>query len=89
MNTTEQRVRDALAKQHGIPAHSIDLAASLHNLSPNRAVDSLDAIETIFFLEDEFGIEISDCDAENLHTVQQVIDYCSKPQLIRQRPVFN
>jgi acyl carrier protein len=37
--------------------------------------DSLDAVEMIMDVEDEFGIEISDEDAEKIGTVQQAIDY--------------
>ncbi|CAG4889523.1 acyl carrier protein [Paraburkholderia gardini] len=37
--------------------------------------DSLDAVEFIMAIEDEFGIEISDEDAAKIATVQQAIDY--------------
>jgi acyl carrier protein len=37
--------------------------------------DSLDVVETIMAIEDEFGFEIHDEDAEKMETVQQAIDY--------------
>jgi len=37
--------------------------------------DSLDTVELVMALEDEFGIEIPDEDAEKINTVQNAIDY--------------
>jgi len=37
--------------------------------------DSLDMVEIIMKVEEEFGIEINDEDAEKLHTMQEVVDY--------------
>jgi len=40
--------------------------------------DSLDVVEMIMALEEKFGIEIPDSEAENIKTVQDVVDYIEK-----------
>lgn len=92
MKTPEERVREVLAKQHCIAAEAVVLTAPLQSPAPGAEGDSLDRVETLMSLEDEFGIEIPDWDAENLSTVQQAIDYCAKPEQIRKpgfSPAFN
>lgn len=42
--------------------------------------DSLDVVELVMELEDEFDLEISDEDAENISTVQNVVDYINSNQ---------
>ncbi|MES2415132.1 MAG: acyl carrier protein [Pseudomonadota bacterium] len=90
--TIEERVRAVLAKQHCITTDAVQLTAPLHNPCPAANGDSLDQVETIMFLEDEFGIEIPDWDADSIKTVQGAIDYCSRPNLMRKPghiPAFN
>lgn len=45
------------------------------SITKDLGADSLDVIELIMALEDEFGLEISDEDAETITTVGQAIDY--------------
>ena len=45
------------------------------NLMKDLSADSLDAVEIIMALEDEFGIEIPDEDAENIQTVGDLVKY--------------
>lgn len=90
----EERVRKVLANQHAVDEALIVNTASLNSPAPDTNGDSLDRVETIMGLEDEFGIEIPDWDADNLVTVQNAIDYCAKPQLkktaySRNPPTFN
>ena len=45
------------------------------NIMKDLEADSLDAVEIIMAIEDEFGIEISDDDAENFQTVGDIVGY--------------
>jgi len=45
------------------------------SISDDLGADSLEKIEAIMALEDEFGLEIPDSDVENISTVQDAIDY--------------
>jgi acyl carrier protein len=45
------------------------------HLSDDLGADSLDKVEMIMALEDEFGVEIRDVDAERIVTVRDAIDY--------------
>lgn len=45
------------------------------NLVKDLSADSLDAVEIIMAIEDEFGIEIPDEDAENIQTVGDLVKY--------------
>jgi acyl carrier protein len=45
------------------------------HLANDLGFDSLDLIEMVMAIEDEFGIEISDEDADKIGTVQQAVDY--------------
>ena len=50
------------------------------NLIDDLDADSLDVVELIMSLEDEFGIAISDNDAAQLYTVGRIVDYLEKLQ---------
>ena len=45
------------------------------NFGDDLDADSLDLVELVMSLEEEFGTEISDEDAENIRTVQDAVDY--------------
>lgn len=45
------------------------------NLSKDLGLDSLDVVDALFFIEEEFGIEIPDEDANELYSVDQIVDY--------------
>ena len=70
MNNIAERVIDVVVAKLHVPPGSVTPAA---NLAQDFATTSLDMVETIMSLEDEFGIEISDRDAEHLKTVGDVI----------------
>ena len=61
-----------IAEQLGMPVADV---TSEKNFIKDLGADSLDTIELIMALEDEFSIEISDDDAEKIETVQQALDY--------------
>ena len=66
------KVREALAKQFELDPESITLDT---NLIDDLGADSLDVVELIMSLEDEFGVTISDEDAAQLYTVGSIVDY--------------
>ena len=67
----------ALAKQFEVEPESITLET---NLIDDMGADSLDVVELIMSLEDNYGIAISDEDAAELYTVRRIIDYLEKRQ---------
>ena len=72
-----EKVRDALANQFELNPESVTLDT---NLIEDLGADSLDVVELIMALEDEFGIAISDEDAAQLYTVRRICDYLEKLQ---------
>ena len=72
-----ENVQKALAEQFEMEADSITMDT---NLIDDLGADSLDVVELIMSLEDEFGIAISDNDAAQLYTVGRIVDYLEKLQ---------
>ena len=72
-----EKVRSALAKQFEIDPETITAET---NLIDDLGADSLDVVELIMSLEDEFGIAISDEDAAQLYTVRRIVEYLEKLQ---------
>ena len=72
-----EQIRDVLAKQFEIDPESITIDTSLID---DIGADSLDVVELIMSLEDNYGIAISDEDAAELYTVRRIIDYLEKRQ---------
>ena len=72
MSTIEERVKKIVAEQLGVKAEDVTNSASFVN---DLGADSLDTVELVMALEDEFECEIPDEDAEKITTVQQAIDY--------------
>ena len=72
-----EKVRDALAKQLELDPETITEDT---NLLDDLGADSLDVVELIVELEDEFGIKISDEDAAQLTTVGRIVEYLEKIQ---------
>lgn len=71
MNTFE-RVKKVLVEQLDVSEDEVVPAASIID---DLKADSLDVVEIIMGLEEEFDVEIPDDDAEKITTVQQIINY--------------
>ena len=72
-----EKVKSVLAQQFALDPESITMDT---NLIDDLGADSLDVVELIMSLEDEFGIAISDNDAAQLYTVGRIVDYLEKFQ---------
>jgi acyl carrier protein len=71
MNTTHARTLKIINAQ----GHFIDSAVPVNRLVDDFDFDSLDRVEIMIAIEEEFGIEIVEDDFDTLQTVQQVIDH--------------
>ncbi|SFE31063.1 acyl carrier protein [Thermoanaerobacter thermohydrosulfuricus] len=69
-----EKVRDIIAEQLGIDPEEITMESSFID---DLGADSLDIVELIMALEEEFDIEIPDEDAEKIKTVGDVLEYLS------------
>jgi acyl carrier protein len=72
MSDIEQRVKKIVAEQLGANEADVKNESSFVD---DLGADSLDTVELVMALEEEFGCEIPDEDAEKITTVQQAIDY--------------
>lgn len=72
MSTIEKRVKKIVVEQLGVKEESVTPEASFVD---DLGADSLDTVELVMALEEEFEAEIPDEDAEKIRTVQDAIDY--------------
>ena len=74
MSDYEKRVKDIIVEQLDLDVDVSELNNS-SSFVDDLGADSLDTVELVMALEEEFEAEIPDEDAENIQTVQQAIDY--------------
>ena len=72
MSNVEQQVKAIVAEQLGVKLEQVTNNASFVD---DLGADSVDTVELVMALEEEFETEIPDEDAEKITTVQQAIDY--------------
>ena len=72
MSNIEERVIKMVAEQLGVKEEDVKSTSSFVE---DLGADSLDTVELIMALEEEFNTEIPDEEAEKITTVQQAIDY--------------
>lgn len=75
MSDIKARVIKVVAEQLGVDESQITPEKSF---VADLGADSLDTVELVMALEDEFGMEIPDEDAEGISTVQAALDYAEK-----------
>ena len=72
---TIEKVKQIIAEQLGVDENEITPSSSFVE---DLGADSLDTVELVMALEENFSIEIPDEDAEKIRTVQDAIDYIDK-----------
>jgi len=72
MSTIEDRVKKIVIEQLGVNEDQVTLEASFVD---DLGADSLDTVELVMLLEEEFDTEIPDDEAEKINTVQAAVDY--------------
>ena len=77
MSSIEERVKKIIIEQLGVSEDEVSEEASFVD---DLGADSLDTVELVMALEEEFECEIPDEEAENITTVKQAMDYVNKHQ---------
>ncbi|MEE1925852.1 acyl carrier protein [Pseudomonas sp. 148P] len=77
MSTIEERVKKIVAEQLGVKEEEVKPESSFVD---DLGADSLDTVELVMALEEEFETEIPDEEAEKITTVQAAIDYVNANQ---------
>ena len=72
MSSVEERVAKIVIEQLGVKEEEVKSEASFVD---DLGADSLDTVELVMALEEEFGTEIPDEEAEKITTVQLAVDY--------------
>jgi acyl carrier protein len=73
--SVEDRVKSIIVEQLGVDAEEVTPDASFVE---DLGADSLDTVELIMAFEEEFGVEISDDEAEKIKKVKDAVEYIDK-----------
>ena len=77
MSTVDERVKRLICEQLGVKEEEVKEEASFVD---DLGADSLDTVELVMALEEEFETEIPDEEAESITTVKEAIDYITAHQ---------
>ncbi len=77
MDSVPEKVIGIVSDQLGVPKEKVSIETSFVN---DLGADSLDTVELVMELEEEFNINIPDDAAEKIQTVGEAIDYIQKAQ---------
>ncbi|MNU19619.1 Acyl carrier protein [compost metagenome] len=75
MKTVQERVAKLIAEQFGIPESEVTPEKKLEE---NFGADSLDAVEVMMAVEDEFGFDVPDDELGKFQSVQDIQDYVAQ-----------
>jgi acyl carrier protein len=75
MSTVDERVKKIVIEQLGVKEEEVSNESSFVD---DLGADSLDTVELVMALEEEFETEIPDEEAEKITTVQQAVDYINQ-----------
>ena len=70
-----EKVRSLIAKELNLKEENITMDSKL---SEDLGADSLDAVELIMAIEDEFGVQVSDEAAQSIRKVSDIVEFLSK-----------
>ncbi|MBV53259.1 MAG: acyl carrier protein [Coxiellaceae bacterium] len=71
-DTIDSRVMQIVSEQLGVNAQDVTVTSSFVD---DLGADSLDTVELVMALEEEFNVEIPDEEAEKITTIQQAVDF--------------
>ncbi|MFP4478865.1 MAG: acyl carrier protein [Candidatus Izemoplasmatales bacterium] len=72
-----EELKELISNELGVKEEDINMDS---NLVADLGADSLDAVELIMTIEDQFGITVDDKDAQSLQTVRQIVEYIENNQ---------
>lgn len=77
MSTEEilEKVVEIVTEKLGVDAEEVTLDS---DLTEDLGADSLDLVDLVMALEDEFGVKVEDEDVENIATIGDIVNYISK-----------
>ena len=70
-----EKITEILAEQLAADQDTMTMDTKI---AEDLGADSLDLVDLLMSIEDEFGVEIPDEEVENLHTIGEVVDYIAK-----------